>query len=46
MKGLVWGRAGVGSLETTKLKLVMAGIQWRGWWNIIRFRWDERGLEV
>ena len=46
MKGLVWGGAGAGSLETTKLKLVTVGIQWRGRQDVIWFRWDERELEV
>ena len=46
MKGLVWGRVGVGSLETTKPKSVMAGIWQRGQWDIIRFSRDEWGLEV
>ena len=46
MKGLVQGRAGAGSLETTKLKSVTVGIWWRGRWDIIRFRWDEWELEV
>ena len=46
MKGLIGGGVEVGSLETTKSKLVMAGIQQRGWWDIIRFRWDEWELEV
>ena len=35
-----------GFLETTKLKLVMAGIWWRGQWDVIRLRRDERELEV
>ena len=46
MKGLVWGGAGAGSLETTKLKLVMAGIWWRGQWDVIRFGGDKWELEV
>ena len=29
----------------TKLKSVTAGIRWRGWWYIIRFRRDEWELE-
>ena len=46
MKGLVWGGAGAGSLETTKLKSVMAGIQQRGWWDVIGFGRDEWELEI
>ena len=30
----------------TKPKLVMAGVQWRGQWDIVRFRWDKRELDV
>ena len=37
---------GVGLLETTKLKSVTAGIQWRGQWDVIGDRGDERELEV
>ena len=36
----------MGSLETTKPKLVMAGIRWRGWWDVIRFGRDEGKLEI
>ena len=46
MKGLVWGRAGAGSLETTKLKSVTAGIQRRGRWDIVGFGGDKWELEV
>ena len=46
MKGLVWGEVGVGSLETTKPKLVMAGIQQRGQWDVIRFGRDEWEFEI
>ena len=30
----------------TKPKLVTAGVQWRGQWDIVRFRWDKRELDV
>ena len=46
MKGLVWGGAGAGSLETTKLKSVMAGIWWRGRWDVVRFGGDKGELEI
>ena len=46
MKGLVWGGVGAGSMETTKLKLVMAGIWWRGWWDVVGFGRDKWELEV
>ena len=46
MKGLVRGRAGAGSLETTKPKLVMAGIWRRGWWDVVGFGGDKWELEV
>ena len=46
MKGLVWGRVGAGSLETTEPKLVMAGIQWRGWWDVVGFGGDKGELEI
>ena len=46
MKGLVWGGAGVGPLETTKPKSVMAGIRQRGQWDVIRFGWDNREFEI
>ena len=37
---------GVGSLETRELKSVMAGVRWRGQWDIIGDGRDERELEV
>ena len=37
---------GAGSLETTKLKSVTAGIRWRGWWDIIGLGGDKWELEV
>ena len=46
MKGLVWGRAGAGFLEMTKLKSVMVGIWRRGWWDVIGFGGDKWELEV
>ena len=46
MKGLVWGGVGAGLLETTKPKSVMAGIWWRGWWDVIGFGRDEGKLEI
>ena len=46
MKGLVWGRAGAGSLEVTKPKSVTAGIQQRGRWDIVRFGGDKWELEI
>ena len=46
MKGLVWGGAGAGLLETTKPKLVMAGIRRRGRWDVIGFGRDEGKLEI
>ena len=46
MKGLVRGRAGAGSLETTKPKSVMAGIRRRGRWGIVGFGGDKGKLEV
>ena len=46
MKGLVWGGAGAGSLETTKLKSVMAGIWWRGRWGVVRFGGEKWELEI
>ena len=46
MKGLVWGRAGAGLLETTKPKSVTAGIRWRGWWDVVGFGGDKRELEI
>ena len=46
MKGLVWGGAGAGSLEVTKPKSVMAGIQRRGQWDVVRFGGDKGKLEI
>ena len=46
MKGLVWGGAGVGSLETTEPKLVTVGIRQRGWWDVVGFGGDKRELEI
>ena len=46
MKGLVRGRAGAGSLETTKPKSVMAGIRWRGRWDVVGFSGDKGELEI
>ena len=46
MKGLVWGRTRTGPLETTKPKLVTAGIWRRGQWDIIRFGRDKWEPEV
>ena len=46
MKGLVWGGAGAGSLETTKPKSVTAGIRQRGRWDIVGFSGDKGKLEV
>ena len=46
MKGLVWGGVGAGSLETTELKLVTAGIWRRGWWDVVRFGGDKGKLEI
>ena len=46
MKGLVWGGAGAGSLETTKPKSVMAGIRWRGRWDVVGFSGDKGKLEI
>ena len=46
MKGLVWGRAGVGSLETTKPKSVTAGIRQRGRWDIVGFGKDKGTFEI
>ena len=46
MKGLVRDRAGAGSLEMTKSKSVMVGIQQRGQWDVIRFGRDEGELEI
>ena len=46
MKGLVRGGAGAGLLETTKPKLVTAGIRRRGRWDVIGLGRDEGKLEV
>ena len=46
MKGLVRGGAGAGSLETTKPKLVTAGIQQRGRWDVVGFGGDKGKLEI
>ena len=46
MKGLVQGGAGAGSLEMTKPKSVMAGIQWRGQRDVIGFGGDKWEFEV
>ena len=46
MKGLVQGRVGAGSLETTKPKLVTVRIWWRGWWDVVRFSGDKGKLEI
>ena len=46
MKGLVWGGAGAGSLETTKPKSVTVGIWRRGRWDVIGFGRDEWKPEV
>ena len=46
MKGLVHGRVGAGSLETTEPKLVTAGIQERGRWDVVRFSRDKGELEI
>ena len=37
---------GAGLLETREPKSVMAGIRWRGRWDVIWDRSDERELEV
>ena len=46
MKGLVQGRVGAGSLETTEPKLVTAGIRRRGRWDIVGFSGDKGELEI
>ena len=46
MKGLIRGGAGAGSLETTKLKSVTAGIRRRGRWDVVGFGGDKGGLEI
>ena len=46
MKGLVWGGAGAGLLETTEPKSVTAGIRRRGQWDVIGFGRDEGELKV
>ena len=46
MKGLVWGRTGAGSLETTEPKSVTAGIWRRGQWDVIGFGRHKGELEI
>ena len=46
MKGLVRGRTGAGSLETTEPKSVTAGIQRRGRWDVVGFGGDKGKLEI
>ena len=46
MKGLVWGGAGTGLLETTKPKSVTVGIQRRGRWDVVGFGGDKQELEI
>ena len=46
MKGLVWGRAGAGFLETSKLKSVTVGIWRRGQWDVVGFGGDKWELEI
>ena len=46
MKGLVWGRAGAGSLEMTEPKSVTVGIQRRGRWDVVGFGRDKGELEI
>ena len=46
MKGLVWGGAGAGLLETTKPKSVTVGIQRRGQWDVVGFGWDKWEFEI
>ena len=36
----------MGLLETTKPKLVTAGIQWRGRWDVVGFSGDKGELEI
>ena len=36
----------MGSLETTKLKSVTAGIWQRGWWDVVGFGGDKGKLEI
>ena len=36
----------MGSLKTTKLKSVMAGIRRRGWWDVVGFGGDKWELEI
>ena len=43
---LIGGSTGAGLLETRKLKSITAGIQWRGQWDVIGDRSDERELEI
>ena len=46
MKGLVQGRAGAGSLETTEPKSVTAGIRRRGRWDVVGFSGNKGKLEI
>ena len=46
MKGLVQGRTGAGSLETTEPKSVTAGIRRRGWWDVVGFGGNKGKLEI
>ena len=46
MKGLVWGGAGAGSLETTEPKSVTVGIRQRGRWDVVGFGRDKEKLEI
>ena len=46
MKGLVRGRTGAGSLETTEPKLVTAGIRRRGRRDVVGFSGDKGKLEI
>ena len=46
MKGLVRGRVGARSLDMTKPKLLTAGIQRRGRWDVVKFGGDKGELEI
>ena len=46
MKGLIGGGTGVGSLEMTKPKPVMAGVRQRGQWDIVRFEGNKQEFEI
>ena len=46
MKGLIGGRVGAGSLETTKLKSVMVEVWQRGWQGVVGFGWDKQEFEI